>query len=227
MSAPRDLLIVGSGGFARETAQLAAVHPGWRLVGFCDDAPSTHGTVVDGVRVLGPVEDTVEETARTGAQLVVCVGNPRDYGSRARIVARLDRLGVGPDRYATLVHPAASVGPSCTVGPGCVLLAQTVLTASVRLGAHVAVMPHVTLTHDDVVEDYVTIASGVRLGGGVRVGTGAYLGAGALVREGLHIGAGSLVGMGSLVLADVPDGQVWVGSPARFLRTTQATSLGG
>ncbi|MGW0228194.1 acetyltransferase [Actinopolymorpha singaporensis] len=217
----RDLLIVGSGGFARETAQLAAVHPGWRLLGFCDDAPSTHGTVVDGVRVLGPVEDSVQDTARrTDAQLVVCVGNPRDYGSRARIVARLDRLGVRADRYATLVHPTASVGPSCTLGPGCVLLAQTVLTASVRLGAHVAVMPHVTLTHDDVVEDFVTVASGVRLGGGVRVGTGAYIGAGALVREGLRIGPGSLVGMGSLVLTDVPAEQVWVGSPARFLRTT-------
>ncbi|SDS37034.1 acetyltransferase [Actinopolymorpha singaporensis] len=217
----RDLLIVGSGGFARETAQLAAVHPGWRLLGFCDDAPSTHGTVVDGVRVLGPVEDSVQDTARrTDAQLVVCVGKPGDYGSRARIVARLDRLGVRADRYATLVHPTASVGPSCTLGPGCVLLAQTVLTASVRLGAHVAVMPHVTLTHDDVVEDFVTVASGVRLGGGVRVGTGAYIGAGALVREGLRIGPGSLVGMGSLVLTDVPAEQVWVGSPARFLRTT-------
>ncbi|MET9018396.1 NeuD/PglB/VioB family sugar acetyltransferase [Actinopolymorpha sp. NPDC004070] len=221
MPAPRDLLIVGSGGFARETAQLVGVHPGWRLTGFCDDAPSTHGTVVDGVRVLGPVDDIVEETVRrTDAQLVVCAGNPRDYGSRARIVARLERLGVRPDRYATLVHPAASVGPSCTLGPGCVLLAQTVLTASVRLGAHVAVMPHVTLTHDDVVEDYVTLASGVRLGGGVRVGAGAYLGAGAMVREKLAIGTGSLVGMGSLVLADVPAGQVWVGSPARFLRST-------
>jgi sugar O-acyltransferase (sialic acid O-acetyltransferase NeuD family) len=217
MPAPRDLLIVGSGGFARETAQLVTALPEWRLAGFLDDDPVGHGGTVDGVKVLGPAEEALH---RTDAQVVVCTGSPRDYGSRARIVAR---LGLPADRFAVLVHPMAVVAPSCTVGPGSVLLAGVVLTASVRVGAHVAVMPHATLTHDDVVEDFVTIASGVRLGGGVRVGPGAYLGAGAMVREGRTIGPGALVGMGALVLSDVPAGQVWVGAPARFLRP--ATSV--
>ncbi|HEY7483813.1 MAG TPA: NeuD/PglB/VioB family sugar acetyltransferase [Streptosporangiaceae bacterium] len=209
---PRDLVIVGAGGFARETAQLVAAHPEWRLKGFADDDPALPGTVVDGFPVLGAAKDV---TGEQGVQVVVCTGSPRDYGSRARIVAR---LGLPPDRYATLVHPSVSMSASSSAGPGSVLLAGVVLTASVRLGAHVAVMPHVTLTHDNVVEDFVTIASGVRLGGSVRVGSGAYLGAGALVREGRVIGAGALVGMGSVVTRDIPAGEVWVGSPARYLR---------
>jgi acetyltransferase-like isoleucine patch superfamily enzyme len=100
-----------------------------------------------------------------------------------------------------------------------VLLAQSVLTAGVLVGAHVAVMPRVVLTHDDEVEDFATLASGVVLGGGVRVGRGAYVGAGAVVREQVTIGAGSLIGMGSVVLRDVPPGEVWVGNPARRLRS--------
>jgi sugar O-acyltransferase (sialic acid O-acetyltransferase NeuD family) len=202
----RDLVIVGAGGFARETAQTA----GDRLLGFLDDDPAKQGTTVDGVPVLGGSEEIPPD-----ARVVVCVGNSRDLGGRGRLV---DRLDLPPERYATLVHPAAWVSASSRIGPGSVLLAQVVLTASVRVGAHVAIMPHVTLTHDDVVADFATLASGVRLAGGVCVGRGAYLGSGALVREGLVIGPGALIGMGAVVTRDVPAGEVWAGNPARYLR---------
>ncbi|QNE24558.1 NeuD/PglB/VioB family sugar acetyltransferase [Streptomyces sp. INR7] len=224
-----DLLIVGAGGFARETAQavrdVAAADgargraPRWRLAGHLDDDPALHGREVDGVPVRGGC-DLVHELP--AARVVVCVGSPRDYAVRARLVRRL-RLPV--DRYATVVHPTAAVSASSVLGAGSVLLAHCVLTAAVRVGSHVAVMPQVVLTHDDTVEDFATLASGVRLGGGVRVGRGAYVGAGALVREYAAIGAWSLTGMGSTVLADVPAGEVWAGSPARPLRPAGATAL--
>ncbi|GLW23532.1 acetyltransferase [Microbispora triticiradicis] len=208
---PEDLVLVGAGGFARETAQLALASAGrWRLLGFLDDDPARHGTLVDGLPVLGGVAALPDH-----ARLVVCTGRPDDYASRLRIVAR---LGLPAERYATLVHPTAVVSATSRVGPGSVVQAQCVLTASVEVGAHVAVMPHVTLTHDDVVEDFATIASGVRLAGGVRIRRGAYLGAGALVRENRTVGAWSLVGMGSVVTRDVPEGEVWAGNPARYLR---------
>jgi len=41
------------------------------------------------------------------------------------------------------------------------------------------------------------------------------------VREGVTVGAWSLIGMGSVVLRDVPPGEVWIGGPARFLRSTK------
>ncbi|MFE3632763.1 acetyltransferase [Streptomyces sp. NPDC059168] len=213
------LLIVGAGGFARETAQAVRDAGGTELLGHLDDNTALHGTEVDGVPVLGGC-DLVHDLPEAG--VVVCVGNPGDYAARARLVGR---LGLPAERYATVVHPTASVSRSSRVGPGSVLLAHCALTAAVRVGAHVAVMPQAVLTHDDVVEDCATIASGVRLGGGARVERGAYLGAGALVREGTTVGAWSLIGMGSAVLGDVPPGEVWVGSPARRLRAADAPAL--
>lgn len=177
-----------------------------------DDDPVLHGGTRAGVPVLG---GTAEVAARPAAAVVVCAGNPRAFDVRRRLVAR---LGLPDGRYATVVHPAAEVADGCPVGAGSVLLAGVVLTADVAVGRHVAVMPQAVLTHDDVVGDFVTIASGVRLGGGVRLRDGCYVGAGALVREGVTVGAGALVGMGSVVLRDVPDGEVWVGNPARRLR---------
>ncbi|MFC3501988.1 acetyltransferase [Micromonospora krabiensis] len=220
----RDLVIVGAGGFARETA--AAVHavnhvrPTWRLRGFLDDDAALHGTTRAGLPILGGTDHLADlpETA-----VVVCVGSPRDYRARRRVVRRLD---LPAPRYATVVHPSAQVGAGSVLGPGTVLLAGVVLTADVTVGAHVAVMPHAVLTHDDRVDDHATIASGVRLGGGAVLRLGAYVGAGALVREGVTVGAWSLVGMGSVVLRDVPQGEVWAGNPARRLRAADPGPTG-
>jgi sugar O-acyltransferase (sialic acid O-acetyltransferase NeuD family) len=211
-----DLVLIGAGGFARETAQ--AVHAlnrngaAWRLLGYLDDDPARHGQVIDGTVVLGG-RDRIEHLPN--ALFVVCAGRPSNYVSRLKIVGD---LGLPPERYATIVHPSAAVSPSSAVGPGSVLLAHVTLTAAVAVGAHVAIMPQVTLTHDDVIEDFATIASGACLGGGVRVRRGAYLGAGALIGENRTVGAFSLVGMGAVVTHDVPPREVWVGVPARHLR---------
>jgi sugar O-acyltransferase (sialic acid O-acetyltransferase NeuD family) len=218
----RDLVIVGAGGFARETAAAAAaanrVRATWRILGFVDDDLALHGTSRSGLPILGAV-DSVLDLPQAG--VVVCVGNPRDYGGRQRIV---QRLGLPEERYATVVHPSAEIGAGSAVGHGSVLLAGTVLTADVTVGSHVAVMPQAVLTHDDRVGDYATIASGVRLGGGVVLESGAYVGAGALVREGVTVGAWSLVGMGSVVLHDVPPAEIWAGNPARLLRSAELTA---
>lgn len=204
------IAVAGAGGFGRETADaVRELSPDAEFAGFLDDFPPAH---LDADQVLGPVALIHD---RPDLRLVVCVGNPRNYFARAEIVGR---LALPEDRYATVVHCLAQVSFSSTVGAGSVLLAGAVLTADATVGRHVAVMPHAVVTHDAVVGDFATLASGVKLGGGVVVGEGAYLGAGAMVREGVRIGAWSQVGMGSVVLRDVPDGEVWVGNPARRLR---------
>jgi sugar O-acyltransferase (sialic acid O-acetyltransferase NeuD family) len=215
---PTQLVAVaGAGGFGRETAEaVRELRPDLDFAGFLDDAPPP---TLDAAQILGPIDHILD---RPELSLVVCVGNPRNYFARAQIVRR---LGLPDDRYAIIGHCFASVADSCVVGAGSVLLAGAVLTADATVGRHVAVMPNVVVTHDAVVGDFATLASGVKLGGGVTVGEGAYLGAGALVREGARIGAWSQIGMGSVVLHDVPDGEVWVGNPARKLRDAALPEL--
>jgi sugar O-acyltransferase (sialic acid O-acetyltransferase NeuD family) len=209
----RRLLLVGAGGFAREAAEaiLAAnrPEPTWELLGYLDDDPARHGTVIGGV----PVLDRLDAVHRhPEAQVLLCPGRPDNYVVRSVLA---DRLGLSADRYATVVHPTATVGSTCTIGAGSALLAHVDLTTDVTVGSHVAVMPQVVLTHDVTVGDFATIASGVRVGGGCRIGRGAYIGSGACLREGITIGDWALIGMGSVVTRDVPPGRTWFGSPAR------------
>lgn len=212
------LLLIGAGGLAREViATIAAVNsvrPTWNVLGLLDDAPEKHGSVVDGVEVLGPL-DLAREHA--DARVLICTASPGSRDSRMRISRR---LGFEDSRYATLVHPQASVAAGAELGAGTILLACAVITAPQRVGRFVLAMPHVLLTHDDVVGDGVSLAGRAALAGNVSVGESAYIGSGALVREGLTIGAGAMVGMGSVVLKDVPAGETWAGVPARPLGVT-------
>jgi sugar O-acyltransferase (sialic acid O-acetyltransferase NeuD family) len=209
------LLLIGAGGLAREAlAAIAAVNsvrPRFRVLGLLDDAPDKHGVLVDGAEVLGPVDLA---RSHPDAQVLICTASPARRDSRLRIA---QRLGFDDSRYATVVHPQASVAAGVELGAGTMVFACAVITAPQRVGRFVLAMPHVLLTHDDSVADGVTLAGRAALAGNVRVGESAYIGSGALVRENLTIGAGALVGMGSVVLKDVPAGETWAGAPARAL----------
>jgi sugar O-acyltransferase (sialic acid O-acetyltransferase NeuD family) len=216
----RPLVIAGAGGFARETVGIVdainARTPQWEVLGFLDDDRARWGTSVGGLGVLpGGLGRLTDDLGRDDVATVVCVGSPRNVTARSDVVAR---LGLDPERYATLVHPDCSIARSTTIGAGSVLSARCVTTADVSIGEHVAVMPSCVFTHDDTIDSMVTFGAGVCLAGGVNVARGAYVGAGAIVREYLTVGAGALVGMGSAVTRDVPPGEVWAGVPARRLR---------
>jgi sugar O-acyltransferase (sialic acid O-acetyltransferase NeuD family) len=209
----RPLLLLGAGGLARETLVAVRAQPDlWRPIGVLDDNPVRHGDDVDGVPVLGATDQVFEYP---DAAVVPCVASPLRPSARLRLT---ERLGLLAERWATIVHPGASIAPGTVIGEGSIVLSHVVVTAPITIGPYFMAMPHVLLTHDDEVADGVTLAGRATLGGGVRVGSAAYVGQGALVREGVRIGAGAVVGMGSVVLADIPDGQTWVGNPAGKLR---------
>jgi sugar O-acyltransferase (sialic acid O-acetyltransferase NeuD family) len=206
-----SLILLTTGGLAREVLNVVDAAGCHRVIGFLDDETTLHGTSVDGVPVLGPIEEAVKHT---DARFVVCAGRGQ---SRRGIVRRLQSKGLPPDRYAAVVDPTVRVPRGCSIGDGAILLAQTVLTADVHVGRHVVAMPHVTLTHDNRIDDFATLCAQVVLGGSVYVGEAAYLGMGSSVREGIAIGTGATLGMGAVLLEDLPAGATWAGCPARPL----------
>ncbi|WP_104091155.1 NeuD/PglB/VioB family sugar acetyltransferase [Arthrobacter sp. GMC3] len=204
-----EVMLVAASGLAREVLASLRSSGAHQVIGFLDDDPALAGTIIDGVRVLGGIPDVVDHP---NARVLICAGKG---AVREVIASRLGLLGVRSERYATVIDRTAIVSVGTTVGAGSVLLSNVVLTAGVRVGSHVVLMPNVTLTHDDELADFATLTAGVSLGGSVHVGKAAYLGMNSSVREGRTVGAGATVGMGAAVVTDVPDGQTWVGVPAR------------
>ena len=215
----RKLIILGAGGTSREIAgavrDLNQRQSQWDLLGYLDDDAARHGTQVDGLPVLGPIDvahcaeaHVIIGVARAG------VARSQDRGIRGRIV---DRLALPAERYATVVHPSASVSPYSKIGAGTAILHNVVITQGTAVGHHVLILQNATLAHDQVVEDFVTIAPAATICGGVRLKQGCYIGAGSTILDGITVNDGALVGIGSVVMQDVPAGATVAGNPARRL----------
>ena len=184
----------------------------YECLSLLDDKESLWGTTIAGRRVLGSLASARECSE---AWFVNGIGSPSSFWKKDEIIAR---SGVPLERFATLVHPAASVSATSEVGPGTVIFQNVTIGSGARIGKHVLICPGAVVSHDCIVGDYTCIASSVSIAGDVRVGSLCYLGMSCAVRERVEIGNGSLLGMGSVVLRNVAENSVVVGNPARYLR---------
>ncbi|MEO0376575.1 MAG: gamma carbonic anhydrase family protein [Cyanobacteria bacterium P01_A01_bin.17] len=69
-----------------------------------------------------------------------------------------------------------------------------------------------------IIEDYVTVGHRAVIHS-AHVETGCLIGIGAIILNGVRVGAGSIIGAGAVVSKSVPPRSLWVGVPAKPLRT--------
>lgn len=207
-----DLVILGSGGFAREIAWLVshinrAGAVQWNLIGFWSSDPGAIGQSINSVEVIEP-RRIHERSSPMFA--VVAIGDPR---VRERAVGEAGRAGLP---FATLVHPGVLLDEATiTVGSGSIICAGNLLTTNITIGAHVIVNLDCTIGHDCVLEDFVTVSPGCHLSGHTTVRRSAYLGTGLVTAEHHEIGRGAIVGAQAAVVRDIEPGVTAVGVPAK------------
>jgi sugar O-acyltransferase (sialic acid O-acetyltransferase NeuD family) len=219
MRVSEQLVVVGAGGFGRETLDVveaingAGAAPRFDLVGVIDDRPSDENLSrleMRSISYLGTVEDSLP--LLQVVSYVIAIGSPQ---ARAEVA---ERLGASSARPATLVHPQASVGSMGTLGDGAVICAGVRISTNVTIGRHVHLNANATIGHDTVLGDFVSLNPMAAVSGDCVVGKGVLVGVGGVVLNGLSIGEWVIVGGSACVVGDVPAGVVAKGVPARWPR---------
>jgi UDP-perosamine 4-acetyltransferase len=198
-------------GHAKVVAQLAEAQAALELVGLIDDFPENRERVVEGLRVVGTVNDL--ERLRSSGVEALLMGFGESIG-RTRIVERAVAAGLElPD----LIHETSVLSSSAVIGRGVQVFSFAHIGANARLGDGVLVNTGAVVEHDVRLESGVVVLPNATLAGRIRVGTDATIGAGATVLPDITIGTGALVGAGAVVVKPVPPGERVAGVPARPL----------
>ena len=201
----RPLIIFPCTGNALEAVDCLGEE--WFLAAFIDDAPEKQGLTVAG----SLVRDRAVLDELPDAALLAVPGSPVSYLGRRDVI---EGLSIDPDRFATVVHPSASLGREVTVGRNVLIMAGSVTTSNARIGNHVCILPNSVIHHDSRIGDWTLIGSGVTIAGGCDVGENCYIGSGTSITNGVRIGHGALIGLGSTVIRDVEAGATVAGCPA-------------
>lgn len=204
----RPLLLFPCNGNAIEA--LDGLGEAWHCIGFVDDTPQKQAIGCMGVSVYSR---TAFEHAPDAAVLAV-PGGPASFRTRRQVI---ESLGVTGQRFATVIHPSASVSRGARIGRNVLIMAGVVITSNAVIGDHVCVLPNSVIHHDSVVGAWSLIGSSVTVAGGVQIGENCYVASGSTLKDGLSLGASCLIGLGSNVIADVRAMSTVAGNPAREL----------
>ena len=125
--------------------------------------------------------------------------------------------------------------PNCKIGENCNICCHCLIENDVIIGNQVTIKSGVQIWDGIEIEDNVFIGSNTSFTNDkyphsrsehweclkTKVCYGATIGAGSTILPGITIGKYAMIGAGSVVTKNIPDGELWLGNPARFIRKIQ------
>jgi len=143
--------------------------------------------------------------------------------------AEVNTINIGPNTNVwqfTIILNNAIIGDNCNIN--CHVFVEN----DVKIGNNVTIKSGVYIWDGIEIEDNVFIGPNVTFTNdkyprsknypkrfqNILVKKGASIGAASIILGDITIGRNSLVGAGSLVTKDIPNNELWMGSPAKFVK---------
>lgn len=205
--------IVGSAGHARVVADILRRDDSVQLIGLFDPV-KPRGSVQFGLPILGTTDRLGDLLANDELDSVIIgVGDNHVRCTLARkLRTRYPRL-----RFPVAAHDHSMISEDAIVGAGSVIGAGAVVGPGAEVGEGCIVNTNASLDHDCRMGAYASLGPNVATGGNVRIGDGTAVGIGAAISHGVEIGRDTVIGAGSTVIANIGDGLVAYGVPARVV----------
>jgi len=107
------------------------------------------------------------------------------------------------------IDSRVSTSGDCTIGDNVTLRYDTIIARGVIVGRNSYICPRVMTNNLD---------TGKKQIGGANIGSDCFVGTNSVLQHGITIGNKSIIGSMSFVTKSIPEGEIWVGSPARYMK---------
>ena len=214
-----DLIFLGASTAFYEVDEIVFAinrsNPTYRFIGILDDNPAVQGTRLRDIPVLGVLADAKKYPK---AKFVFGIGSLRTRTMREEI---LNKTGLQPVDFVTIIHPSAVIDRTAKIGPGCIF------HPGVCIGNDAVIEPFTIIAVNSAVAPYVKIGSYSMITSLVLVLTGAelgkmtFIGSHSVITENVKIGDQTMVGVGTIVSRSIDKGLFVLGNPMRVMGKTE------
>lgn len=183
----------------------------WEVAGFVNDYEKS----VCGYPVLGTLKDiptllqNLEYYFMWGIHLV----------ARNVLTAQLfTDAAIPTERFATIIHKTAFIGKDARLEPGALVMYNSYVGPGAYVGRCSMIMANCSIGHNTYIDDLCHCSVGAIMTGYSKLSFCSDLAVGATLLAYKNVGKYAMAGAGSVVTHDIPDYEIHVGSPARFLK---------
>ena len=183
----------------------------WEVAGFVND----YETQVCGYPVLGGTDDVQELLKNPDYHFLWGI---HMIGRNILTEKTFRKVNIPRERFATIVHKTAFVADSAVLEPGVFVMSNCYVGAQARLGQCSLMMANSLVGHNTTVGPLCHFSVGSITSSYITIGLCSDVTFGAKVIEKVKIGDFAVAGAGSLVTHNIPDYEIHVGTPAKFMK---------
>ena len=183
----------------------------WDVVGFVNDFEQT----VCGYPVIGKMADIprlLEQTNYYFSWAIHLVG--RNY----KTAEMFAMANIPEKRLATIVHKSAFIGEGVTLDPGAFVMYNCYIGPNAHIGKCSLVMANCSIGHDTYIDDICHCSVGAIMTGYSKLSFCSDLAVGSTLIAYKVVGKYSMVAANAVATHDVPEGEIWAGTPAKLLK---------
>lgn len=183
----------------------------WEIVGFINDYEES----VCDYPVIGRMEDVRRLVEETDYYFLFAI---HTVGRNTLIEKTFNKIDIPLERLGTVVHHSAFIAKSAELEPGVFVMSNCYVGPQSRLGHCTMMMANTVVGHNSILGPFCHIAAGGIVSSYDVIGKCSSIAFGTIVLEKRRMGDFCVAGANSVVSHDIPDYEIHVGSPARYLK---------
>lgn len=183
----------------------------WEIVGFINDYDES----VCDYPVIGRMTDVRRLVEETDFYFLFAI---HTVGRNTLIEKTFNKIHIPLERLGTVVHHSAFIAKSAQLESGVFVMSNCYVGPQSRIGHCTMMMANTVVGHNSILGPFCHIAAGGIVSSYDVIGKCSSIAFGTIILEKRRMGDFCVAGANSVVSHDIPDYEIHVGSPARYLK---------